>query len=330
MQRDHLFNRSTRPLLDSPPKSHFRIPTATIMPQIKKEKKSSMNVDYKLHGFNDFNFVANQYKNLNRTHTGYPYGSPPSTPNTSTYEDSMDVSTSYYDDDSGIHTNNNSSENFSCRSNYSPTINFFGDPINDCNSNCNINGDDDGIYNSMGGMNNINGQYNNNNTTMHKEFSVNNNMKKGFLKEWSRFGANNHHHHHHHKLTNYNEHNNQQTHQTNQTNQTNQTQSEQRHLLHYNSNKINSIQTPNPVDRLLDNGPFIFGVHSNTCYTLPSKNSTKCDSVIKHSNGASVRVTKYTPIDPDANTDDEQDVSRIFLSFLLCRHVVNVYYYIHI
>lgn len=303
MQRDHLFNRSTRPLLDSPPKSHYHIPTATIIPQIKKQK-SSIGADYKLHGFNDFNFVANQYKNLNSTHTGYPYGSPPSTPNTSTYEDNVDVSTPYYDDDSGIHTNN-SSENFSCRSNYSPTTNFFEDPINNCNSRSNSNDDGSGTYNSMGAMNS-NGQYNYNNTTMHKEFSGKNHTKKGFFKELSRFGTNNHHHHH--KLTNSNEYNNQQTHQPNQT------QSEQRHL-HYNSNKINSIQTPNPVNRLLDNGPFIFGVHSNTCYTLPSKNSTKCDSVIKHSNGASVLATKYTPIDPDANTDDEQDVSQNLFFF---------------
>lgn len=60
--RDHPFNRSTRPLL------------AERKPQLLFKKKS----DTKLHGFNDFDIITQQYRNLNTHHIGYPYGSPPS------------------------------------------------------------------------------------------------------------------------------------------------------------------------------------------------------------------------------------------------------------
>lgn len=280
MQRDHLFNRSTRPLLDSPSKSHYHAPTATIIQPTKKQKPTIAS-DYKLHGFNDFNFVANQYRNLNNTHTGYPYGSPPASPNASirhqsnAYDDSNNGYSPYYDDDSGFHTNN-SSENFSCRSNHSHShsINYYEDPNEQYQS-----------------------SYNGNHHQSNKETQSAQNAthkKGGFFKDWPRFGGNAHH-----KIT----------HSTND-NAFQQSAEQQRHHQHqqqrYNCNKINSI-TPNPMNRLLDNGPFIFGVHSQTCYMLPSK--VKNDSVIKHSTATSVLTTKYTPIDPDANDDDANDVS---------------------
>lgn len=283
MQRDHLFNRSTRPLLDSPSKSHYHAPTATIIQPTKKQKPTIAS-DYKLHGFNDFNFVANQYKNLNNTHTGYPYGSPPASPNASirhpsnTYDDNSNGYSPYYDDDSGFHTNN-SSENFSCRSNHShlQSVNYYED------------GSDQ--YYSFNGnhQHQLNNEIQSSQNTVHK--------KGGFFKEWPRFGGNAHH-----KIT----------HSTNDNAFQQMPEQTPKHQLQYNCNKINSI-TPSPMNRLLDNGPFIFGVHSQTCYTLPSK--VKNDSVIKHSTVTSVLPTKYTPIDPDANDDDDdaRDVSRISL-----------------
>lgn len=119
MQRDHVFNRSTRPLLEtggsSKPYHH----------QVKKKSAK----DFKVHGFNDFNFVANQYRNLN-SNMSYPYGSPPASPSPSppplpTTSTPLTTSTtlmhhSYdihggnkvdfiFSDDSGIHVNNISS-----------------------------------------------------------------------------------------------------------------------------------------------------------------------------------------------------------------------------
>lgn len=294
MQRDHLFNRSTRPLLDSPSKSHYHTPTATIIQQTKKQKPTITN-DYKLHGFNDFNFVANQYRNLSNTHTGYPYGSPPASPNASirhrqsnqsnAYDDNSNGYSPYYDDDSGFHTNN-SSENFSCRSNnsHSHSINYYEDP----NEQYHING---------------------NRYQLNKETQSSHNVthkKGGFFKDWPRFGGNTHH-----KITNStNDNAFQQTYESIQQNQQHSSHTQQYHhqqQQQYNCNKINSITPISPMNRLLDNGPFIFGVHSQTCYMLPSK--VKNDSVIKHSTATSVLTTKYTPIDPDANDDDVNDVS---------------------
>lgn len=284
MQRDHLFNRSTRPLLDSPSKSHYHAPTATIV-QPTKRTKPTIGSDYKLHGFNDFNFVANQYKNLNNTHTGYPYGSPPASPNASirhqsnAYDDTNNGYTPYYDDDSGFHTNN-SSENFSCRSNnsqHSHSMNYYEDPSNNQQ------------YHTYNGINHyqLNKETQSSQNATHK--------KGGFFKDWPRFGANSHH-----KITNSTNDN------AFQSSIEQQRQHQQHQQQQYNCNKINSI-TPSPMNRLLDNGPFIFGVHSQTCYMLPSKG--KNDSVIKHSTATSVLTTKYTPIDPDANDDDANDVS---------------------
>ncbi|XP_055305396.1 uncharacterized protein LOC129570046 [Sitodiplosis mosellana] len=300
MQRDHLFNRSTRPLLDSPPKSHYHAPTATIVQQTKKPKPT-IGSDYKLHGFNDFNFVANQYKNL--SNTGYPYGndSPPASPNASlklplnAYDDhhqhqhlhhssSSNGYSPYYDDDSGFMTNN-SSENFSCRSNHSHSQSQSMNHCEDSN---------DQYHHS-----------NENQYQLHKEIQSSQNVthnhhkKGGFFKEWPRFGAGNSNAHH--KITNStNDNGFKQT-------PTEPTIHKYHHQQQYNCNKINSI-TPSPVNRLLDNGPFIFGVHSQACYTLPSK--VKNDSVIKHSTATSVLTTKYTPIDPDANDNDTNDSYR--------------------
>lgn len=308
MQRDHLFNRSTRPLLDSPTRSHYHAPTATIIQQMKNQK-STIGNDYKLHGFNDFNFVANQYKNLSSTHSGYPYGSPPSSPNASLrhqsnayHDDNVNGYSPYYDDDSGFHTNN-SSENFSCLSNHSHSMNYCEDPNEQYH---NFNGNPYQLHKEIQSSQNVN----------HK--------KGGFFKEWPRFGGGggggggsiNAHQ----KMTNSTNDNDFQ--------QTNESMlKHHHHQQQYNCNKINSI-TPSPVNRLLDNGPFIFGVHSQACYTLPSKG--KNDSVIKHSTATSVLTTKYTPIDPDANDDDANDVSKnsliatlfhslsIYLSFSVC------------
>lgn len=317
MQRDHLFNRSTRPLLDSPSKSHYHAPTATIIQQTKKPKPTIAS-DYKLHGFNDFNFVANQYKNLSNTHTGYPYGqnnSPPDSPNASlrlpsnAYDDHQyqhhqhhqhhsnsngsNGYSPYYDDDSGFissHTNN-SSENFSCRSNHShsQSMNYYDDPNDQYH------------------------HFNGNQYQLHKEIQSSQNVtqnqskKGGFVKEWPRFrGGNNGNNtsNAHHKITNSTNDNGFK--QLTTTTTSIEPMHEHYHQQQYNCNKINSI-TPSPVNRLLDNGPFIFGVHSQACYTLPSK--VKNDSVIKHSTATSVLTTKYTPIDPDANDNDTSNVS---------------------
>lgn len=311
MQRDHLFNRSTRPLLDSPPKSHYHAPTTATIIQQTKKPKPTIGSDYKLHGFNDFNFVANQYKNL--SNTGYPYGnnSPPASPNASfrlpsnAYDDhkhhqnhsnssSSNGYSPYYDDDSGFHTNN-SSENFSCRSNHShsQSMNYYEDP-------------NDQFHN-----------FNGNQYQLHKEIQSSQNVthnhqkKGGFFKEWPRFGgggsssnnSSSKNSNAHHKITNStNDNGFKQTTTTTPT----EPMHEYHHQQQYNCNKINSI-TPSPVNRLLDNGPFIFGVHSQACYTLPSK--VKNDSVIKHSTTTAVLTTKYTPIDPDANDNDINDVS---------------------
>lgn len=110
IQRDHIFNRSTRPLLE---------PKSQAQPQVKK--KSSK--EFKVHGFNDFNFVANQYKNLN-SNVGYPYGSPPPSPTIPLANDTdricgngnkMDL---VFHDDSGIHVNNISNLSTSSSVNY--------------------------------------------------------------------------------------------------------------------------------------------------------------------------------------------------------------------
>lgn len=75
--RDHPFNRSTRPLLER-----------KAQPQIISPKP-----EYKVHGFNDFKYVAKQYKELNSSFIGYPYGNPPSPTITTDF---------IFSDDSGI------------------------------------------------------------------------------------------------------------------------------------------------------------------------------------------------------------------------------------
>lgn len=77
--RDHPFNRSTRPLLER-----------RVQPQIITPK-----AEYKVHGFNDFKYVAKQYKELNSSFIGYPYGNPPSPTITTDF---------VFSDDSGIIT----------------------------------------------------------------------------------------------------------------------------------------------------------------------------------------------------------------------------------
>lgn len=99
--RDHPFNRSSRPLLERKQQ-----------PQLLVKKK----YDYKVCGFNDFNFVSKQCNNdLNHTYySGYPYGSPPS-PTVVTALESPAPATTHttstdfiFSDDSGIHMNNTS------------------------------------------------------------------------------------------------------------------------------------------------------------------------------------------------------------------------------
>lgn len=303
MQRDHLFNRSTRPLLESSSKSHYHTPTATIIQQAKKQKPTITASDYKLHGFNDFNFVANQYKNLSSTHSGYPYGSPPGSPNAShrhqsnTFDDNCNGYSPYYDDDSGFHTNN-SSENFSNHSHshshsHSQSMNYYEDT-----------NDQYHVHNESPYQSNKRTQQSSQNTNVPK--------KGGFFKEWPRFG--NGGNVAHHKITNISSTANDNAFQPT-------VEQTMKHQQQYNCNKINSI-TPSPMNRLLDNGPFIFGVHSQACYSLPAK--VKNDSVIKnHSSATSVLTTKYTPIDPDANDmDDANDVSKntfvLITTILLC------------
>lgn len=153
MQRDHLFNRSTRPLLE--PRSHHPV-------QIKKKSSA----DYKLHGFNDFNFVANQYKNLSNTHTGYPYGSPPPSPTlhhraaNSDYADSLGNNSNdfIFSDDSGIHISNTS--NYSNQSSL-PAVatNYYDDVINNSS--------------------------NSNDYNYHTPIENRKNYKKGFFKGWT-------------------------------------------------------------------------------------------------------------------------------------------------
>ncbi|XP_037027455.1 uncharacterized protein LOC119068114 [Bradysia coprophila] len=75
--RDHPFNRSTRPLLER-----------RAQPQIITPKP-----EFKTHGFNDFKYVAKQYKELNNSFIGYPYGNPPSPTITTDF---------IFSDDSGI------------------------------------------------------------------------------------------------------------------------------------------------------------------------------------------------------------------------------------
>lgn len=79
--RDHPFNRSTRPLL------------MDRKPQLLLKKKTDNNTV--VHGFNDFDIMSQQYRNLT-THIGYPYGSPPSpTVNSSDFTFSDDTSSIY-------------------------------------------------------------------------------------------------------------------------------------------------------------------------------------------------------------------------------------------
>lgn len=86
--REHPFNRSTRPLLER---------KQLQQPQLLLKKK----YDYKVRGFNDFNFVSKQcHTDLNQYYSGYPYGSPPS-PTSITNTDFI------FSDDSGIHNLSN-------------------------------------------------------------------------------------------------------------------------------------------------------------------------------------------------------------------------------
>lgn len=283
MQRDHLFNRSTRPLLEQSPKGHYS-PAAQIIQPARKPKPTTGD-GYKLHGFNDFNFVANQYKNLNSTHSGYPYGSPPASPNTSMRYDDPGA---YYDDDSGVHTQNSSDfSGHSSTNNYSST-NYYEEPI-------------DGFHQPP-------------HEPSYQWQPTHSNIKKsgGFFKDWARFGTSSN------------------TGSSKQKNMVNRSQpwhptpaSDKLRKQQYNCNKICSI-APRPVNQLIDNnGPFIFGVHSNaTCYTLPAK--VKNDSVINASSQA-ILTTKYTPIDPDANAVVENDVSLFEYS---CRWFLSISFFV--
>lgn len=229
MQRDHLFNRSTRPLLE--PRNHHPV-------QVKKKSST----EYKLHGFNDFNFVANQYKNLSNTHTGYPYGSPPPSPtlhqhhaNNSDYAHNLgDNSNDFiFSDDSGIHISNTS--NFSHQSSL-PVVatNYYDDVINNSS--------------------------NSNDFNYHTPVENRKNYKKGFFKGW-----------------------------TSQSSGGSST----------TPKKVATV-APTTINQLNGNGPFIFGVHSNTCYTLPKVNN---ESVINST--AAATTTKYSAIDVNHMKNDE-------------------------
>lgn len=269
MQRDHLFNRSTRPLLDA--KNHQPV-------QVKKKSST----DYKLHGFNDFNFVANQYKNFSNTHSGYPYGSPPPSPpirslivDNGNYVDSVNggngnTSDIIFSDDSGIHINNTS--NFSNQSILAATstlsTNYYDDVINS-SSNCS--------YQTSIGQEN--GKI----------------YKKGFLKGWSNRAG-----------------------KTNKKYNNNDTSIDWRiSTTQKSSPKKSSTKkkvatvAPTTINQLNSSGPFIFGVHSNSCYTLPKVNN---ESVINST--AAIATTKYSSI--EANHIKNDDVSYIiFREFFL-------------
>lgn len=228
MQRDHLFNRSTRPLLE--PRSQHPV-------QVKKKSST----DYKLHGFNDFNFVANQYKHFNNTHTGYPYGSPPPSPTqhqcatNSDYTDSLGNNSNdfIFSDDSGIHISNTS--NFSNQSSLpAVTTNYYDDVINNSS--------------------------NSNDYNYHTPIEHRKNYKKGFFKGWTSQST--------------------------------------------TPKKIATV-APTTINQLNGGGPFIFGVHSNSCYTLPKVNN---ESVINSS--ATAATTKYSAIDENHSKND--DVSTNF------------------
>lgn len=228
MQRDHLFNRSTRPLLE--PRSHHPV-------QVKKKSST----DYKLHGFNDFNFVANQYKNFSSTHSGYPYGSPPPSPttlhhranNNSNYADSLGNNSNdfIFSDDSGIHITNTS--HFSNQSSL-PAVatNYYDDVINNSS--------------------------NSNDYNYHTPIENRKNYKKGFFKGWTS------------------------------------------HSGGGSSTTPKKVATvaPTTINQLNGSGPFIFGVHSNTCYTLPKVNN---ESVIN----SSAATTKYSTIDGNHIKNDD-------------------------
>lgn len=230
MQRDHLFNRSTRPLLA--PRNHQQ--------PVQIKKKST--TDYKLHGFNDFNFVANQYKNLGNTHTGYPYGSPPPSPtlhqraNNNDFADSLGNSSNdfIFSDDSGIHISNTS--NYSNQSSL-PAIatNYYDDVINNSS--------------------------NSNDFNYHTPIENRKNYKKGFFKGW-----------------------------TNHTGGNSTTQK-----------KVATV-APTTINQLSGNGPFIFGVHSSSYYTLPKVNN---ESVIHATAAATATTTKYAAVDSNHVKNDD-------------------------
>lgn len=228
MERDHLFNRSTRPLLESRStnQNHHAI-------QVKAKK--SPIVDYKLHGFNDFNFVANQYKNLSHSHSGYPYGSPPSSPKSianrmlrnqdNSFVDSLGEHSSdfIFSDDSGIHINNSSAfSNQSTPPNVSSTLstsNYFDDVMQK------------------------------NENEMQKNYG-----KKGLWNVWRR-GDN-----------------------------------DTTTKIAKSSKKLASIAPTTAIDQFNgNNGPFIFGVHSNGCYSLPKVNN---ETVINST--AAIASAKYS------------------------------------
>lgn len=237
MQRDHLFNRSTRPLLE--PRTHHH--------PVQVKKKSSN--DHKLHGFNDFNFVANQYKNFSNTHTGYPYGSPPPSPslhlreNNSDYADSLGNNSNdfIFSDDSGIHISNTS--NFSNQSSLpAAATNYYDDVINNSS--------------------------NSNDYNLHTPIENRKNYKKGFFKGWPSSGG-------------------------------------------ATTPKKVATVAPTTINQLNGSGPFIFGVHSNSCYTLPKVNN---ESVI---NGSATATTKYSTIDANHIKNDDVSNKSIYSDFFL-------------
>lgn len=258
MQRDHLFNRSTRPLLDSSD-YHYAV-------QVKKKSPN----EHKLHGFNDFNFVASQYKNLNNSHSGYPYSSPPpsprlrphDSPSIDNYMDSLGESSGdfVFSDDSGIHINNTS--NFSNQSTLpvaSPlSTNYYDDVISSGN-------------NFVAPINN--GKC----------------SKNGFFKVWAGGRGDG------------------------------DPVKSNGNCGPKMANKKVATVAPTPINQINTNEPFIFGVHSNSCYTFSKVNN---DSVI---NASTIATTKYSSIDANRLRSDEVSVALLFLRHFCCLCVFRLY-----
>lgn len=260
MQRDHLYNRSTRPLLERSTNKN------QAQPQVKKKSSA----DFKVHGFNDFNFVANQYKNLNTHIIGYPYGSPPPSPTIINIDDDPERShmdgnqTDFlFSDDSGINVNNTS--NLSSLA--SSTTNYYED---------------------------INSSYEPSPQVPAR------NRNDGFLSGWEVGGK-------------------QQSQQQQQKPQKKknigndfswQSPKQQQQQQKKPTKKVQPVVRTPPINQFNSNGPFIFGVHTNGCYTQPKINN---ESVINS-------TTTYASIDTTNKTDD---VSEFYvLRFILINYYI--------